>query len=81
MRFSITEDLGSVGLTTQIDVKHFHFSDSTFIRTKVIGQDGATRTTEVTSQGRGTLSILPPKVYFCVDLCILSSNTKVNETI
>ena len=71
MRFSITEDLGSVGLTSQIDVKHFHFSDSTFIRTKVIGQDGATRTTEVTSQGclycpleLGSLGILPPKCIF-----------------
>ena len=51
MRFNILENLGSVSLKTKLNVKHYHLADNSFVRTKIIGQDGATRTVEVISQG------------------------------
>ena len=47
----------SVGLAQEIHYKHFYFSHGDYIRTGVTGQDGATRTTEVLSQGMCIISI------------------------
>ena len=41
----------SVGLKTTINWEHFEFSHGDYVRTTITGQDGATRTTDVTSQG------------------------------
>ncbi|KAI6655616.1 hypothetical protein LOD99_2114 [Oopsacas minuta] len=66
VEFRIAQESLSVGLEHQIHYKHFHFSHGEYIRTRVTGQDGATRLTEVTSQGV-LVDLTPPKIVQLYD--------------